>query len=114
MFSTKWQTSRRQYGVVHERDVAVPVSAGFTIDCDILRPDSSGKFPAILCFFPFSKEAQLKATVPVAVSPQLVMCEGGDFNFYVRRGYAQVFNTAPKTTCTTAMASAFRISPDPS
>ena len=22
MFSTKWQTSRRQYGVVHERDVA--------------------------------------------------------------------------------------------
>jgi hypothetical protein len=39
MFSAKWQTSRRQYGAVHERDVAVPVSAGFTIDCDILRPD---------------------------------------------------------------------------
>ena len=64
MFSPKWRTSRRQYGVVHERDVAVPVSAGFTIDCDILRPDSSDRFPAILCFFPFSMDAQLKASMP--------------------------------------------------
>lgn len=91
MFSTRWQTSKRQYGVLQERDVAVPVSAGFNIDCDILRPDSGGRFPAILCCFPFSKEAQLRATMPVAVCPRLVMCEGGDFNFYVRHGYAQVF-----------------------
>lgn len=42
MFSTKWQTSKRQYGIVHERDVAVPVSAGFSIDCDILRPAAAG------------------------------------------------------------------------
>jgi len=29
--------------------------------------------------------------MPVAVCPELVMCESGDYNFYVRRGYAQVF-----------------------
>ena len=91
MFSTKWETSKRQYGVIEERDVAIPVSTGFTIDCDIFRPDSTGKFPAILCFFPFSKENQTKPIMPVAVCPEYVALEGGDYNFYVRRGYVQVF-----------------------
>ena len=91
MFSTKWETSRREYGIIRERDVSIPVSAGFTIDCDILRPDSAEKFPVILCFFPFSKENQTKAIMPVAVCPELVSLEGGDYNFYVRRGYVQVF-----------------------
>jgi predicted acyl esterase len=91
MFSTKWETSKRQYNVIEERNVAIPVSAGFNIDCDIFRPDSSAKFPAILCIFPFHKDAQSKPIMPVAVCPELVSLEGGDYNFYVRRGYAQVF-----------------------
>ena len=91
MFSIKWETSKRQYDIIHERNVAIPVRAGFTIDCDILRPDSSEKFPAILCFFPFDKENMLKPMMPVAVCPEFVSIEGGDYNFYVRRGYAQVF-----------------------
>ncbi len=91
MFSTKWETSKRQYGIIHEQNVAIPVRAGFTIDCDILRPDSREKFPTILCLSPFSKENQIKPMMPVAVCPELVALEGGDFNFYVRRGYAQVF-----------------------
>ncbi len=91
MFSTKWETSKRQYDIVHERNVAIPVRAGFMIDCDIFRPDSAEKFPAILCLFPFHKEDQIKSIMPVAVNPRLVSIEGGDYNFYVRRGYAQIF-----------------------
>ena len=91
MFSTKWETSKRQYDILHERDVAIPVRAGFTIDCDILRPDCPERFPAILCFFPFHKEDQIKSMMPVAVNPRDVSIEGGDYNFYVRRGYAQIF-----------------------
>ncbi len=91
MRSTRWETSPRRYGIVEERDVAIPVSAGFDIDCDIFRPAASGRFPAILCLFPFDKRVQTRPVMPVAVCPQLVMCEGGDYNFYVRRGYAQVF-----------------------
>jgi putative CocE/NonD family hydrolase len=91
MFSTKWETSKRQYDIIHERNVAIPVRAGFTLDCDILRLDSAERFPAILCLFPFYKEDQIKSIMPVAVCPELVSIEGGDYNFYVRRGYAQVF-----------------------
>ena len=58
MFSTKWETSKWQYDIIHERNVAIPVRAGFTLDCDILRPDSAEKFPAILCLFPFYKNEQ--------------------------------------------------------
>ena len=32
MFSTKWETSKRQYDIIHERNVAIPVRAGFTIE----------------------------------------------------------------------------------
>lgn len=91
MLSTKWETSKRKYDIIHEKNVAIPVRAGFIIDCDIFRPDSNEKFPAILCFFPFSKENQIRSIMPVAVCPELVSIEGGDYNFYVRRGYVQVF-----------------------
>ena len=91
VFSTKWETSKRQYNIIDERNVAIPVRAGFDIDCDIFRPDSGGRFPAILCLFPFHKEDQTRPIMPVAVCPELVSIEGGDYNFYVRRGYAQVF-----------------------
>ncbi|HTP40406.1 MAG TPA: CocE/NonD family hydrolase [Steroidobacteraceae bacterium] len=91
MLSTRWQTSPRRHGIVHERGVAIPVRAGFTLDGDVLRPDDPGRFPVILCMFPFDKALQLAPHRPRAIAPELVAAEGGDFNFYVRRGYAQVF-----------------------
>jgi predicted acyl esterase len=91
MFSKKWETSKRKYQVVHEPEVAIPVSAGFTLDSDVFRPDSDEKFPVILSVFPFYKEKQNQPVKPVAVCPEWVMAEGGDYNFYVRRGYVHVF-----------------------
>ena len=91
MFSKKWETSKRKYQAVHEPEVAIPVSAGFTLDSDVFRPDSDERFPVILSVFPFYKEKQNQPVKPVAVCPEWVMAEGGDYNFYVRRGYVHVF-----------------------
>ena len=91
MFSTEWETSRRRYQIIREPNVAVPVRAGFTIDCDIFRPDSEEKFPAILCAFPFYKALQSKPLRPRAINAEWVSVEGGDYHFFVRRGYVQVF-----------------------
>ena len=90
MFSKAWQTSKRQYEPVLERNVAIPVRAGFTIDCTIARPDSNKKFPAIVSMHPFHNEQQFEPLMPRAINPQIVTIEGGDYNFYVRRGYVMV------------------------
>lgn len=91
MLSKQWTTSKRQYQIIHERNVSIPVRAGFTLDADIVRPDSAERFPAILCLFPFDKAKQTKSFKPGAICSELVSLEGGDINFYVRRGYVQVF-----------------------
>ena len=38
MFSTDWQTSKREYGVAIERNVDIPVGNGITMKADIYRP----------------------------------------------------------------------------
>src|ERR1700680_4528722 len=88
MFSTKWQTSPRQYGVTIERDVAIPVRSGVTLDSDIFRPRATGKFPALLAVHAYSKAAQSAQMMPEGFSYSRGFIETGDFNFFVRRGYA--------------------------
>jgi hypothetical protein len=88
MFSTKWRTSPRQHGVTIERDVAIPVRDGVTLDSDIFRPDAEGKFPALLAVHAYSKAAQSAQMLPEGFSYARGFIETGDFNFYVRRGYA--------------------------
>lgn len=90
MFSTDWQTSPRNYGVTIERDVRIPVARGITLDSDIFRPDEGGRFPAILAIHPYNKADQSLEIMPVAFSGERGSIEAGDFNFYVRRGYAFV------------------------
>ncbi len=90
MFSTDWTTSPRQYGVIEERDVRVPVDEGITLDCDIFRPDAPGRFPVILTASPYDKPAQSEPMVPKAIDFDRAFIEAGDFNFYTRRGYVFV------------------------
>ncbi len=87
MFSTDWQTSRREFGITIERDLRIPVADGITLDSDIFRPDADGKFPAILAVHPYPKAAQLMAMMPEGNGYARAFIEAGDFNFYVRRGY---------------------------
>lgn len=90
MFSTDWATSPRQYGVITERDVRIPVDQGISLDSDIFRPDAPGKFPVILTASPYEKAAQSEPLVPKAIDFDRAFIESGDFNFYVRRGYVFV------------------------
>src|SRR3974390_2373673 len=89
-FSTQWETSPRKYGIKVERDVAIPVREGVTLDSDIFRPDAPGKFPALLAVHAYSKAAQSVELMPIGFSYERGFMETGDFNFYVRRGYALV------------------------
>lgn len=90
MFSTRWETSKRRYGVKFERNVPVPVRAGFTLDCHIVRPDAPGQFPVIASIHPFDNDGQFEPKMPKAINSTDVVFEGGDPNFYVRRGYIVV------------------------
>ncbi len=90
MFSTDWTTSPREFGVIEERDVRVPVDDGIALDCDIFRPDGPGKFPVILTASPYEKAAQSMPMMPKAMGFDRAFIESGDFNFYTRRGYVFV------------------------
>jgi predicted acyl esterase len=88
VFTTRWQTSPRKYGIRIERDVAIPVRDGVTLDSDIFRPAAEGKFPALLAVHAYSKAVQSMEIAPIGFSAARGFIETGDFNFYVRRGYA--------------------------
>lgn len=91
MLTERWETSRRRFEPARHRDIRIPVRAGFELDCDIVRPVTDERVPVILCVFPFDKEGMFTAVMPAAISGQYVAVEGGDPNFYARRGYAQAF-----------------------
>jgi len=90
MFSKKWRTSERKYGVLIERDVSIPMSDGIQIDCDVFRPDHRGKFPAILGVHAYNKSWQSAPSLGRGIDVLNASIEAGDSNFFVRRGYAHV------------------------
>jgi predicted acyl esterase len=59
-----------------------------TLDSDIFRPAAEGKFPALLAVHAYSKAVQSMEIAPIGFSAARGFIETGDFNFYVRRGYA--------------------------
>lgn len=94
MFSTHWETSKREYDIVVERDVSIPVADGISLKADIYRPKGAGKCPVLFAPSPYSKEAQVAPMMPVGFTYPRAWLESGDPNFYVRRGYAMVIATA--------------------
>jgi predicted acyl esterase len=93
MFTTNWQTSPRRFGVIAERGVSIQVGDGIELLADIYRPDAPGRFPVVFAPSPYSKEAQAAAVMPVGFTYPRAWLESGDYNFYVRRGYAFVIAT---------------------
>ena len=93
MFTRKWSTSERKYGVAVERDVKVRMPDGTVLDGDIYRPDSSERFPVILGAHAYNKELQSPPIRPVGFTPMRGWMESGDSTFFARRGYIHaVFN----------------------
>ena len=95
--------SKRQYDVVLERDVKVPVREGFTIDVDLIRPDAEGKFPAILSLSPYPKEGMTDRLWPGVYGARRVRgqpdssIEVGPYEFLVRRGYVEIIGSVRGT-----------------
>ena len=91
MFSDTWETSPREYDIEIERDVRVPIRGGITLVADVFRPRGAGRFPALLMISPYDRRQQSMEMMPVAFpGVDRGSLEVGDFNFYVRRGYAFV------------------------
>lgn len=100
MFGKTWKTSERKYKVLVEEDVKIKMSDGVEINCDIHRPDSKEKFPAILGCCPYFLRPQSAFITPSPIStPGAAVggqekhtgyLEAGDPYFYVPRGYAKI------------------------
>lgn len=90
MINTRWKVSERKYNIIVERHVSIPMSDGITIDVDIFRPDSPGKYPVLLGVHPYDNESQSAPIFPAGMCIAAGGIEAGDYNFYVRRGYVQV------------------------
>lgn len=90
VFTPEWHTSERRHGIRQERDVAIPLDDGVSLDADVLRPDSDGRFPIILSVHAYSKADQLARLEPEAFSHARGHMEAGDSAFFVRRGYVHI------------------------
>jgi uncharacterized protein len=101
MRTQSWATSPRQYEVVVERSVKIPISDGVYLNCDIFRPASSDRFPAILSASPYSLELQSAPVRSKSFSSvggtnnpgdetANSLMEAGDPWFFARHGYVHV------------------------
>jgi putative CocE/NonD family hydrolase len=100
MFSTKWRSSERKYGVIIEEDVKIPMPDGVKLSCDVFRPDSNEKFPTILSVHCYHQSGQTGPIKPTAISTAQwrhpgqertnASLESGDPMFFARRGYIHV------------------------
>lgn len=96
--------SKRQYGILEEPDVSVPMSDGAKIDIDVFRPDAKGeKFPALVSISPYPKKLQSKRIWPEGMGAVSIegtsnaSIEAGNNDFFVRRGYAHVVGSVRGT-----------------
>ncbi len=90
MYAKDWQTSPRQYGIIEQRDLRIPLAEGITLDSDLFRPDAPGKFPLLIAANAFAKPMQSAAVFSKPFQVGIGFIEAGDYNFYARRGYAHL------------------------
>src|SRR5260221_436166 len=88
------------YGMIAEKDVAVPMRDGVNLSIDIYRPDSEEKFPALLAFSIYNKDMQ-GPDVAKTLPPQPAwsslwagLLEAGDTKFFVSRGYVHIIGSS--------------------
>jgi predicted acyl esterase len=75
--------SAPEYGIARENSVKVPVRDGTILLADIWRPNSEGRFPALLAAAPYPRQIQ-DLGAPAGV------IEAGTSDFFVPRGYVHV------------------------
>lgn len=97
-------------GIITEKDVPIPVRDGLKLAANVSRPDKPGKFPIIMAFTAFSKDALWSPQSPgwgfadEPYSPTITgtaVFEAEDPAFWVRHGYVVIivdprgFNRTP-------------------
>lgn len=86
--------SQPSYEISLEEDALVQMRDGVKLAVDIYRPDSKGKFPALLAFSWYGKESQKLPTNPIFQTSDYLRGTGGhecgEQNFFVPRGYCVV------------------------
>ena len=97
MFSTNWQVSPRAHAVQSHLNVKIAMSDGVEVAAQIFRPDSPGRFPALLGVHAYDAAMQYAPSRPQAVQGRNAQAEAGDPQFFVRRGYAHVIVNARGT-----------------
>ncbi|MEM2104002.1 MAG: CocE/NonD family hydrolase [Candidatus Bathyarchaeia archaeon] len=79
-----------------EKDVFVSMRDGVRLAVDVYRPDSYGRFPALLSMSPYGKEVQSYLAAPLPPpQPGFAPCneasiEAGDAEYFVQHGYVHV------------------------
>ncbi|MFR8298168.1 MAG: CocE/NonD family hydrolase [Gordonibacter urolithinfaciens] len=98
----KGAVQKKGYGklpcdIIFERDVAVKMRDGVTIYCDIFRPVTDNKVPAIVAWSPYGKNGSGNQTIDVFPGKLgihadelsgLAMFEAPDPGYWVSQGYA--------------------------
>ena len=89
--------SKREYEIIAERDIMIPVRDGVKLCADVFRPaDDKGKFPALIALVSFNKEVQSARVWPGASRSRRIngtpdaAIEAGAYDFFVRRGYVEI------------------------
>ncbi|MGB3353573.1 MAG: CocE/NonD family hydrolase [Mycobacterium sp.] len=75
--------SRPRYRIRRVDNVAVPIRDGVTLLADVHRPDTAGKFPALVAASPYPRQMQ-------DLGAPAGFIEAGATDFWVPRGYAHV------------------------
>src|SRR5262249_61473445 len=79
------------YGIVVEKDVAVPMRAGARLKADVFRPDDPGTLPAILNLGPYQKDKLWVPPGNLEEKPNPLMnWETVNPQWWVPKGYAAV------------------------
>jgi len=89
-------TPPQDHGLSWDRDVMVPMRDGVCLCADVYRPDTDGRYPALLAIAGHNKDLQ-NPEVTDSIPPQPAWstmwqggCEAGDSRYLVARGYAHV------------------------
>ena len=82
--------SQPQYEVKADRNIYATMRDGVRLACDIYRPDSEGRFPALLSISPYGKECQAQKIPPRPFNADYACIEAGDTEYLVARGYVHV------------------------
>ena len=101
--TTGKKVSKREYEIIEDRDVYIPMSDGIKLNVDIFRPKGTGKFPALVAITAFNKEIQTQRIWPGASRSRRIngtpdaAIEAGPMEFFVRRGYVYIVGSVRGT-----------------